>query len=400
VTQFSEPERERFKREARILAKLSHPNIPAIYDVAFSEHHFWILFQFIDGITLRKQIEKEGPCELGDVRRWFAQIASALDHANSLEIIHRDIKPDNIIITPNRESAYLVDFGIALSADEIRKLTQSGYAVGTPGYMSPEQNAGEQLDARSDVYSLAVTLYEALAGRSIPVGTYGELSSANEAIPPQIDDLIRDCLLPKNRRLGSAREFSSRLAGALRPLKPLSEVLAHGRLHELAGAIEELTPDEFVRLPLGQRDLVLLKLGDIVGSGEAELQFASGRFLELLVPRAIHLPSNDYRDIIRPAIQWGFKREFGDRIGREGLRRELENAAFTARAEAHTVLREEFGLFLKNEDLADKDDWWLHAIRQVLQTLLSNPACTAGTENLVERLKEVNRIQRSRREIR
>ena len=146
VTQFSEADQERFRREARILAKLSHPNIPAIYDVDFSDGHFMIIYQFIDGQTLREIINDSGPVQISTARTWFHQIASALEHAHGLGITHRDIKPENIIITPNRESAYLVDFGIAITAEDGKKLTKSGFVMGTPGYMSPEQQAGDPVD--------------------------------------------------------------------------------------------------------------------------------------------------------------------------------------------------------------------------------------------------------------
>lgn len=396
ATEFSEPEQERFRREARILASLSHTNIPAIYDVIFSPGTFLIVFQFVEGDTLRKIIEEGGPCDIGATRTWFQQIASALDHAHGMGVIHRDVKPDNIIVTPGRESAYLVDFGIALSAEDALKLTQSGFVIGTPGYMSPEQQAGEDVDWRSDVHSLGVTLYEALAGKPIPIGEYQELSNTNEAIPPQIDDLIRDCLLPKDRRLDSARLFSTRLAGALRPLKPLSEVLAHGRLHETAIAIEELTAEELVQLPEGQRRLILLKLSDIVQSGSPKLEFASERFLDLLLTRGVLLDKDEYREIVVPAIIWGFERTFDGFQGRPSLRRSLELAAYSSRAGAHEVLREEFGKFLKDADLDGRDDWYLHAVRQILQTLLANPSCTSDAIDLIEPLRKVNAIQRSK----
>lgn len=396
ATKFSESDQERFRREARILARLSHPNIPAIYDVVFSPGTFLIVFQFVEGSTLRKVIDEQGPCDIGAARTWFQDIAAALEHAHGLAIVHRDVKPENIIVTPNRESAYLVDFGIALSTEEAKKLTESGFVIGTPGYMSPEQQGGEDVDWRSDIYSLGVTLYEALAGKPIPVGQYEELSAANEAIPPQIDDLIRDCLLPKGRRLDSARAFTSRLSGALRPLKPLSEVLAHGRLHELASAIEELNPEEFIKLPEGQRALVLVKVSDIIESGDPQLEFASERFLELLVVRGVLLESDEYRQIVVPAIQWGFERTFDGHLGRDSLRRALERAAYSGRAQAHQVLCDEFGKFLKDPALDEKDDWYLHAVRRVLQTLLANPACTSGAADLVDALKRVNRTQRSR----
>ena len=106
ATKFSEPEQERFRREARILARLSHPNIPSIYDVDFGPGRFLIIFQFIEGKTLRQLIEEEGAADIGRVRTWFRQIASALDHAHDLGVVHRDIKPDNIIITSDLETAY------------------------------------------------------------------------------------------------------------------------------------------------------------------------------------------------------------------------------------------------------------------------------------------------------
>jgi serine/threonine protein kinase len=105
TTEFPPAEQERFRREARILAKLSHPNIPAIYDIQFSSTEFKIIFEFLEGKNLRSILTDEGPCQLTEVRLWFSQIASALEHAHALKIIHRDIKPENIIISPDRQSA-------------------------------------------------------------------------------------------------------------------------------------------------------------------------------------------------------------------------------------------------------------------------------------------------------
>lgn len=394
---FSEADLERFRREARILARLSHPNIPAIYDVDFSPGKFSLIFQFIDGINLRQLIAKEGRCQLNEVRRWFRQIAAALEYAHSLGIVHRDVKPDNIIITPDRESAYLVDFGIALSADEAKKLTKSGFAVGTPGYMSPEQQAGDEVDRRTDLYSLAVTLYEALSGKAIPVGEYEELSVANEAIPPQIDDLIQEGLLPKERRLESAKSFSSRLSGALRSTKPLSEVLAYGKLHELAAALEDLSAEDFYKLPEGQKVLILAKVTDVVGSGETKLQFASEQFLNLLLPRGLLLDKEAYREIVHPAVEWAFGRKFGETsAATPTIQRSLEQAAHVARGVAHDVLREEFVEYLKGVDFEKKENWYLQEVRDLLETLLANPSCTGGAADLVGFLKTVNRVQRAR----
>lgn len=397
ATTFSEADQERFRREARILARLSHPNIPAIYDVELGSGKFSLIFQFIDGMNLRQLIEDEGPCQLREARLWFHQIASALEYAHSVGIIHRDIKPENIIVTRDRESAYLVDFGIALSAEEAKKLTKSGFVIGTPGYMSPEQQAGDDVDSRTDVYSLGVTLYEALAGKPIAIGDYEELSLANEAIPPQIDDLIRDCLLPKERRLGTARSFSTRLAGALRATKPLSEILAYGKLHELAAALEGVSAEDLCKLPEGQRALILTKIIDIVGSGEPQLQFASEQFLNLLLPRGLLLDKEAYREIVRPSLEWAFEKPFGGSfVGSRSIQRSLEQAAYAARTVAHEVLREEFVRYMGGVDLDKKENWYLQSIRDLLETLLAKPSCTSGSDELARVLKKINGIQRAR----
>ena len=264
--------------------------------------------------------------------------------------------------------------------------------------MSPEQQAGESVDANSDVYSLGVTFYEALAGKRISVGDYEPLSAGNEAIPPQIDDLIRDSLLPKERRLSSAKIFSHRLSGALQPSRPLSDVLVHGKLHELATAIEQFSPIEFLRLPKGQQSLILAKVADIVASGESKLELASERFLELLLNLCVLMEKDSYRGIVVQAVPWAFEKEFNGRIGRDSIRRSLEKASHEASGDAYEVLREEFENFLERTELDAQEEWYLHAVRNVLQNLLANPACASGESALVGALRKVNQIQRSRHE--
>ena len=396
ATQFSPPEQERFRREARILARLSHPNIPSVYDVDFRPGRFIIISQFIEGTNLRDILDEQGSIDFDRARNWFHQIASALDHAHSLGIVHRDVKPGNIIITPDRESAYLVDFGIALSQTEAMKLTKSGVWIGTPGYMSPEQEGDEPIDTRSDLYSLGVTLYEALSGKRIPQGLYEELSLINQAIPPQIDDLVRSCLEPRDRRIESAKAFGVQLLSAFSANRPLSEVLAHGRLHEIAVALQDMTADDFMKLPAGQRTLILVKLDDVVESSEPNLQLAAAQFLELLLTRGILLEKESYRRIVGPAINRGFERDFGQYMGRRTLRDALQSAASVARIEAYAVVEEEFIAFIERAELNGMPAYLLHECRGVLQALLANPTCNAGAKRLAEALRRVNREQSER----
>src|ERR1051325_1256044 len=193
----NEDMRERLMREAKTLAKMSHPNIPAIYDVNFDSDRMLIYFEFIEGENLREIINSGVVPSIQQVVPWFTQVALALDHASKLRMIHRDIKPENIIVLHNRTAAYLVDFGIALVPDEIRRLSPAGYVIGTPAYMSPEQRDGEDLETAYDIYSLGLTLYETLSGNLPLVGhPYAPLSDANEAIPPSIDELIRASIAP------------------------------------------------------------------------------------------------------------------------------------------------------------------------------------------------------------
>jgi len=227
------------------------------------------------------------------------------------------------------------------------------------------------------------------------VGQYRELSAVNEAIPPQIDLLIQDCLLSKERRVDSAKSFSGRLAGALRPLKPLSEVLAQGALHEVCSALEELSADELARLPAGQKALILAKLSDVVTRGNPELERASIDFLHLLLTRGILLEKEDYREIVKPGIEWGLAKELRTgTTGSDTVRRALIQAAEQARGDSHVVLQEETAGFLKNASLDDKPRWYLHSVRKILETLLANPSCESGASELAKSYKTIVRLQR------
>jgi serine/threonine protein kinase len=152
---------KRFIREAQVAAQLHHPNIVTIHDIIFTPDTGFIVMEFIEGRTLQSLL-KEQRLPLATAVDLVAQVASALSYAHEHKIIHRDVKPANIMITPRFE-ARITDFGIAKS-DGATHLTMSGSLVGTPDYMSPEQAKGEDVDVRSDIFSLGCVLYECIVG--------------------------------------------------------------------------------------------------------------------------------------------------------------------------------------------------------------------------------------------
>ncbi len=153
---------ERFLREARAAARIKHPNIVTIHDVGQQAGWHYFVMEFLEGRSLTQLIEQQGSFRPQQVLAILRPVASALDFAHHNGLIHRDIKPGNIIVGP-RGHVTLTDFGIARAAQETR-LTGTGMIVGTPEYMSPEQAQGLTVDARSDQYSLAVVAYEMLSG--------------------------------------------------------------------------------------------------------------------------------------------------------------------------------------------------------------------------------------------
>lgn len=154
----------RFQREARIVAKLDHPNIVPIYDFAEHREHPYLVMRFVEGETLKARLQR-GPLSLEEIRQVVEAVGAALIYAHRQGILHRDIKPSNIILTPEGQ-IYLTDFGLARMAEAGESTLSRDMMVGTPQYISPEQAKGEtRLDARTDIYSLGVVIYELLVGR-------------------------------------------------------------------------------------------------------------------------------------------------------------------------------------------------------------------------------------------
>lgn len=166
--------RSRFLREAETAAQLSHPNIVPIYSVDEVGNLVFFVMACIDGDNLATLLQKRGPLPIENVRRWFTEIADAMAYAHARGVIHRDIKPDNILLDGIDGRALVTDFGIAramVDSGETSRLTATGMAIGTPAYMSPEQASGDRdLDGRSDLYSLGVVAYQMLVGEPPFVG--------------------------------------------------------------------------------------------------------------------------------------------------------------------------------------------------------------------------------------
>ncbi len=217
---------ERFRREALAIAQLEHPNILAIHDFGEDGGVAYIVMQFVRGGTLQDRLV--GPLPLEWSIGICSQVAAALDHAHIRNIVHRDVKPANVLLSEDGNWAMLADFGIAKMLGASLNLTRTGLGVGTPAYLSPEQAHGTAVDGRSDVYSLSMMLFEMLAGTvafpgDTPISVI--LKHINEPppsllefrpdIPSEVDQVIQKALAKKPEdRFASAGEFAAALQDA------------------------------------------------------------------------------------------------------------------------------------------------------------------------------------------
>jgi serine/threonine protein kinase len=276
--------RQRFEREARAIASLDHPHICALYDVGHEGATEFLVMQYLDGETLSQRLKK-GPLPTDDVLRDSIEIASALDKAHRQGLIHRDLKPGNIMLTEtgaklldfglakqNRPPLTKGDFGAVESATKSESLTEQGMILGTLEYMAPEQLEGREADARTDIFALGVVIYEMAAGckafegdskasviakilteQPPPIGTIQPVS------PPELDRVVRRCLAKKpEERWQSAAELTSQLREIVE--SNLETLKAQKRGREETREAKELEPKAAVPAAIPEPPKVLSTL--------------------------------------------------------------------------------------------------------------------------------------------
>ncbi|MBI2408385.1 MAG: protein kinase [Gemmatimonadetes bacterium] len=270
--------RSRFLREAETAAQLSHPNIVPIYAVDEKGGLVFFVMGFIDGDNLAKRIHDRGPMPPDDVRRILRDVADALAYAHANKVVHRDIKPDNILLDAQSQRPMVTDFGIARAISEggEARLTATGIAIGTPAFMSPEQSAGDRdVDGRSDLYSLGVVAYQMLCGdlpfnaTSTPALLVKHLSERpvpieqRASVPPDLARIVM-LLLEKDpaNRIQSAVELKSALETRQVPALPAQPGSAYpqapstystGAATRGATPTPAFTPQPITTLPDGER---------------------------------------------------------------------------------------------------------------------------------------------------
>jgi serine/threonine protein kinase len=221
--------RERFRREARTAAQLSHPHIVPLLTFGEAEELVYFVMGFVDGETLSNRLQREGPLSVGEAVRVLSELAQALSYAHGRGVVHRDVKPDNVLLEQPRSLVRLTDFGIAKQYAGRPSLTAEGAVIGTPLYMSPEQASGRtDVDARTDIYSLGAVAFAVFTGRPPFEGRNSadimrqhltrevpRLRDVSPGIPAAVDEAVQRCLAKeRSARWHDPLDFSKALSDA------------------------------------------------------------------------------------------------------------------------------------------------------------------------------------------
>ncbi|MBX9950866.1 MAG: serine/threonine protein kinase [Candidatus Obscuribacterales bacterium] len=240
--------RERFNRETTLLLKLEHPHIVSVQDCLYGPNNQpYLVMDLLRGITLEQELLKSGPLSWNRVRKIMIQVCAAVKYAHQHAVVHRDLKPGNIMLLENEvDFVKVLDFGLALIGENTRKITQSGEFWGSPPYASPEQVKGNDTDHRSDIYSLGCVMYELLTGKDPFHGsglyellnrhvneTPAEMAVTNPdvKVPPEMEKLVFKCL-EKNPE--SRFQSVAELQQALENLTSESGQIAVGNIRSIS----------------------------------------------------------------------------------------------------------------------------------------------------------------------
>ena len=232
----SERFRDRFLRESRLAASIDHPNIVPIYDADEASGTLFIAMRYVEGTDLKELIRAEGRLDGGRTAAIVGQVASALDAAHALGLVHRDVKPSNVLLTSD-DHVYVSDFGLTKRALSVSGLTATGQLVGTIDYVAPEHIKGDAVDRRADVYSLGCMVYECLSGhapypRDLEVGVLWahveepppKVTQERADLPPEVDDVVASAMAKDpGERTPTAGEVAIALRAALRIEAPSGE---------------------------------------------------------------------------------------------------------------------------------------------------------------------------------
>jgi serine/threonine-protein kinase len=382
---------ERFRREIDVVARLQHPNILPLYDSGDADGLLYYVMPLVGGGTLRDRIAREGPLPIGDVRHITTHIAAGLDYAHRHGVVHRDVKPANVLL--DEEHATIADFGIAQRSlsDSSERLTTTGLLIGTPAYMSPEQATGAAaLDARTDVYALGCVIFEMLTGMppfraktsAMMLGKHVSepVPSAHAArgeLPRAVDAVFRKALAKDPaERFASTRELAQALDRALAAPSGAapSRLTALGRRRWIVGAavvvlLAAVAAALLVRDTRPMPSIAVLPFVNM--SADSANEYFSDGVTEELTGQLAQLG----RVRVTPrTTAFAYKGRTGDitRIGRElGVSRILEGSV---RREGDRVI---FAATLYDAESGDR--LWSNRYERSWGTLLALQAEIAGT---------------------